>query len=140
MPPVPIAEARIALAALASARLPAPPRPTSGRIAALVAEALSAPTPARPKLVVHVNPLDRPTLVASILVPLSAAGFGHVEVRQVPFRIAETNVRVFHAGDRPLAQRVAAALAGAGRPADQRDFTGFVPPPSPGTIEIWIGR
>ena len=53
--------------------------------------------------------------------------------------ISTANVRYFHAADRPAAAEIAALLGAAlGSYPEIRDFTDFTPPPSEGSVEVWL--
>ena len=55
------------------------------------------------------------------------------QTRRASVSISRTNIRYFHAEDAEAATRLASALGGIAR-----DFTNFNPPPSVGTIEVWL--
>jgi hypothetical protein len=122
---------------------PAPPAPASlpAKIVALdpPARAVQA-TPAAARVVIHYDRRVWSARPEGLAERLRAAGFGRVEWRPVELGIGASQTRFFHAADGGLSGRVAQVLAQAGRPVSQRDFTHFSPPPSPGTIEVWLAR
>ena len=106
----------------------------------VVSHASSAGTTARnARIVIHYNPAQG-RLDPRIIETLRSAGFGRVETRTVAFEVSSFNVRYFHDSDRRLVQQIATALAGSSARPIQRDFTHYTPRPSPGTVELWVGR
>ena len=61
-----------------------------------------------------------------------------VQVRETAATPSAPQVRFFHAEDAARAAQVAAQLPEPGAAWDVRDFTGFRPSPSPGSIEVWL--
>lgn len=66
-------------------------------------------------------------------------GIGQAELRSVPLTISNTNVRYFHDQSRGAAENVSDLLRALGaRSVIVKDFTSYSPPPSKGTIEVWL--
>lgn len=67
---------------------------------------------------------------------------GGIELQGVQARVSRANLRYFHPGDRPLAERVGALLRSEAPEAmgtvTVRDFTHFRPSPRRGTVEVWL--
>jgi hypothetical protein len=73
------------------------------------------------------------TTVAEARALLSGAGFQTAEPARVDLTIKGSQVRFFHAEDRPLAEALAEELG-----YRLRDFTGGGNAPPPGTVEVWF--
>lgn len=69
---------------------------------------------------------------------LRARGVGEAEIRTVGVTVSRANVRYFHDRDRAAAERVVRLLEGDGYRAELKDFTHYRPPPSRGTVEVWL--
>ena len=65
-------------------------------------------------------------------------GLGGAELRRVDVDVSQANVRYFHPQDRAAAEAVNRVLRRAGYGSDVQDFTEFDPPPSLGTVEVWL--
>ncbi|MEM6490017.1 MAG: hypothetical protein AAF677_17405, partial [Pseudomonadota bacterium] len=91
-------------------------------------------TAAEATVLVHYALGDR-ARAAAAATRLRSAGFGRVELREVPGRIVRTSARFFHAGDRGLAPALSAAAPVSAR---VMDLTHHTDRPAPGTLELWI--
>lgn len=96
---------------------------------------------AAPRIVVHVpaGSLSAEALSARLLTDLGAHP-GTVETRQVAATPSRPTIRYFHPEDEPAARQAAGWMAGAGLAWTVRDFSGYQPLPSRGTIEVWLPR
>jgi hypothetical protein len=74
----------------------------------------------------------------ALLAAMDAQGINGAELRRVPIHVAEANVRFFHPQDRAAAESVNRLMRGTGYPSEVEDFTSFDPPPSRGTVEVWL--
>lgn len=106
-----------------------------------MAEGMAVVMPAAPALAtarISVNyPASAAGIANEIAAALRAAGAGAANAVPVGFSVSSTNVRYYHAQDRPAAEALAELASGAG-PVETRDFTNFRPQPLPGIVEIWL--
>lgn len=135
-PPSPPAAAAPAETAADVPRLSAP-EPTQ---AADDPEATPGYDPDSLRVLVHYPGGVGSETVQGALSALRDAGFGEVGPVSARVSISRTNVRYFHDEDSAAAEHIAGLLGDrlAGEPPLARDFTYFNPPPSPGSIEIWL--
>jgi hypothetical protein len=134
------------------------PEPPSDVLApeTLASSAPVRPTPAPPRdaavapsarIVIHHGGDAESREVAQRLADqLRRANYGTVEIKVMPFEIGSASVRFFHTEDRLTAQQLVNALGpflvwqGRAAPTAPIDFTDYRPPPSPGSLEIWLPR
>jgi hypothetical protein len=120
--------------------------PVLGRQVAAAASAIlprpEAPqrvwTSASPRIVVHYRGEAGASAARRVAAELRARGYGRTELRPVSFAVAQANVRYFHDQNRPVAREVNELLGSMWRRSDLRDFTGYAPLPSVGTVEVWL--
>ena len=116
----------------------ASPLPTTVAPAALPERPLATPLDGA-RIIVNAPSGADATAVAAAMDALDAARPGSLSRAEARVTIGASNVRYFHAADRPAAIETAALLADAlGAAPDVRDFTGFTPRPSEGAIEVWL--
>lgn len=96
--------------------------------------ALESSQPAR--IVVHYK--DAEKAAVDLVEVLQTLGFARSELRRVPHRIENSNVRFFHEQNRRVAEDVSDILRAMGSRSEVRDFTHHAPVPSVGTIEVWL--
>ena len=88
------------------------------------------------RIVVHYK--DAEEAAADLVEVLQTLGFAQSELRRVPHRIENRNVRFFHEQNRRIAEDVSDILRAMGSRSEVRDFTHLAPSPSFGTIEVWL--
>ena len=114
--------------------LPEPPLPdTPATATGLAAGATVDAVGAGHHVVVYAPPSVTARQRDEVVAALAAADWQAGAPRQTRFTIAETQVRFYHAEDRPAAEALAARLQVAAR-----DFTGYSPLPEPGMLELWL--
>ena len=69
---------------------------------------------------------------------LQASGAFEPSAVPVDFSISRTNIRYFHAEDKPAAEAAAKSLIAAGADPEVRDFTDYRPQPAAGVVEIYL--
>lgn len=131
------------LAATPSALVPPEPMPVALAIQETARPTLALTSlpepPARPadtrisRVAVHAPVGLPPDRMEGVLARIAEIGWPILSVT-TPHAISGSHIRYFHAGDRVAAQELAAVLG-----YTARDFTSFSPPPSPGSIEVWLG-
>lgn len=92
------------------------------------------------RVVIHHRPEDG-RRARALIAPLAARGF-RVELHEIGVHVARSNIRYFYGRDSLAATAVGAIVSGTlgvGKPMS-RDFSGFRPLPSDGTIELWLGK
>ena len=94
--------------------------------------------PADARVVIHFPSGPAAQEAHALLAAMDAQGFDDAELRRVPIHVAEANVRYFHLQDRAAAESVNRLIRGTGHPSEVEDFTSFDPPPSRGTVEVWL--
>jgi len=102
-------------------------------------DASGAPAGVAPRIVIHVptGSSAAEALSGRLLASLGAHP-GSVEARHVAATPNRPTIRFFHPEDEPAARQAAGWMAEAGLPWTVRDFSGYQPTPSRGTIEVWL--
>lgn len=116
------------------------PAATEGGAATAPEEPVPAATTGVPsRVLVHVpTALPGPTAEA-VIGAIRGAGYDTAQRIDISFPIGSTNIRYYYPEDRAAAEAMAAAIrAETGQEAVARDFTGFRPQPSAGTVEIFL--
>lgn len=143
------------LAAPASDPVPAPMAPPGAAIGALLTAATPVPRPAKlapvapapvapasvalPRKVTIHYPRSAQALATSVREKLQASGIADVEVMQIGYQIARSNVRFYHDADEAAAAGTSELLVDTlGGPLEARDFTDYPTPTVTGRIEIWL--
>ena len=94
----------------------------------------AAPSDGPPvEIVIHAPPSVGAEARGTVMDVLREAGYRPDAPATVNLSIRETQLRYFHASDRPAAEAAAALLG-----ARLRDFTDYRPSPKAGLVEVWI--
>ncbi len=114
---------------------------SAGRSSLEAVPSPSAAAPSNPRIVIHVpTGSEGAEAMAAYLQAGLGSRLGTVEARRVAGTPDRPSIRYFHPGDEPVAQQVAARMAGSGLVWMLQDFSAFTPRPSRGTIEVWLPR
>ena len=115
------------------------PEPRDGA-AATDAQASASQASASPavRIVLHYRGDAGEAAARRLADALRSRGLSDFELRRVPVRVSEANIRFFYDENRPVARRVSEVLNAMGERSQVRDFTRYAPLPSPGTVEVWL--
>lgn len=104
-------------------------------------DTLAAPDASRltdARVVIHQPGSGASIAARDLLSVLRMRGVGVAEVRMVGVSVSPPDIRYFHPRDRAIAEQVDRLLSRRGYRPELKDFTHYQPPPTRGTVEVWL--